>query len=217
LLNRIWAALVVSALGATSAQALASSRLTASPRPGQALRAGSATTLAFDVDEEAEEMEVLLSLDGGRTFPLRVTREMSEGTHQLTWRVPNLPTTSARLALRVGTEDEGEVIRDVSPEFTISPAESEPLEDVRPFRGEWRAGDALAEMPFTAPFDALDLGGASESIRALPHELDFDRTNFAALTGAPPDGNIEKIQPTHRDPVCTPISTRFPLTVPRRE
>jgi len=161
-------------------------------------------------------MEVLLSLDGGRTFPLRVTREMSEGRHQLKWKVPNLPTTAARLALRVGTEDEGEVIRDVSAEFTILPAEDEPLEDVRPFRGEWRAGEALAEMPFTVPFDAPDLG-ASESIRALPHETDFDRTNDAAPTGAPPDGNIEKIQPTHQDRAPTPISTRFPLTVPRRE
>ena len=216
-MKRIWAALVLSALGAFSAQALASSRLTASPRPGEALRAGSATTLTFDVDEDVEEMEVLLSLDGGRTFPLRVTREMSEGTHQLNWRVPNLPTTSARLALRVGTEDEGEVIRDVSAEFTILPAGSEPLEDVRPFRGEWRAGEALAEMPFTAPFDAPGLGGASESIRALPHETAFDRTSDAALTGAPPDGNFEKFQQAHRDRVPTPVSTRFRLTVPRRE
>jgi hypothetical protein len=216
-LNRIWAALVLSALGASSAQAVASARLTAGPRPGEALRAGTATILRFDVDEEIEEMEVLLSLDGGRTFPLRVTREMSEGTHQLNWRVPNLPTTSARLALRVGTEDEGEVIRDVSPEFTILAAGTEPLEDVRPFRGEWRAGEALTEMPFTAPFDAPGLGGASESIRALPHETDFDRTNDAAPTGAPPDRNFETIQPTPGGRVPTPISTRFPLTVPRRE
>jgi hypothetical protein len=216
-LNRIWAALVLSALGASSAQAVASSRLTARPRPGEALRAGSATTLRFDVDEEIGEMEVLLSLDGGRTFPLRVTREMSEGTHQLNWRVPNLPTTSARLALRVGTEDEGEVIRDVSGEFTILAADTEPLEDVRPFRGEWRAGEALAEMPSAAPFDAPGLGGAGESIRALRHETDFDRTSNAASIGAPRDGHPERVERMPPDSTPAPASPRVPLHVPRRE
>lgn len=216
-MNRIWAALVLSALGASSAQALASSRLTAGPRPGEAFRAGSATTLAFDVNEEIEEMEVLLSLDGGRTFPLRVTREMSGGTHQLNWRVPNLPTTRARLALRVGTEDEGEVIRDVSAEFTILPAENEPLEDVRPFRGEWRAGEALAEMPPGVPFDAAGLGGAGESIRALRPETDFDRTSHAASIGAPRDGEPERVEPLPRDSTPAPASPRLPLHVPKRE
>jgi hypothetical protein len=215
--NRIWAALILSALGATSAQALASSRLTASPRPGEALRAGSATTLAFDVDEEVEEMEVLLSLDGGRTFPLRVTREMSEGTHQLSWRVPNLPTTKARLALRVGTEDEGEVIRDVTAEFTILPAASEPLEDVRSFRGEWRAGEALAEIPSEAPIEAPGLGGAGESIRVLRHETDLDRTSHAASIGVPRDGDPERVETLPRGRTPDPASPRVPLHIPKRE
>lgn len=162
-------------------------------------------------------MEVLLSLDGGETFPLRVTREMSEGTHEVTWRVPNLPTTRARLALRVGRAEGGEVIRSVSEDFTILAADTEPLEKIRQFRGEWRAGEALDEMPTTAPLDAPGLGGIPESIRALRHETDFDRTSHAAPAGAPPDGDPGAVEPIHPDRVSTPTSPPVPLNVPRRE
>ena len=158
----------------------------------------------FAIDRGGTFTDVVARSSDGR---LRVEKLLSENSGQY--------EDAALEAIRRVIE--GEVIRDVSAEFTILPAGSEPLEDVRPFRGEWRAGEALAEMPVTVPFDAPDLGGASESIRALPHETDFDRTNDAAPTGAPPNGNFEKIQPTHRDRVAPPISTRFPLTVPRRE
>ena len=216
-MNRICAALILWALGASSALASALARPPANAGPVQSLRAGTTTTLRFAVNEEIEEMEVLLSLDGGETFPLRVTREMSEGTREVTWRVPNLPTTRARLALRVGHGEGSEVIRSVSEEFTILAADTEPLEKIRKFRGEWRAGEALDETPNTAPFDAPGLAGTTESIRALRHETDFDRTSHAAPAGAPPDGDPGAVEPIHPDRVSTPTSPRVPLNVPRRE
>lgn len=216
-MSRIWAGLVVWAIAASSAQAFASARLTAGPLPGESLRAGSTTTLRFAVDEQIDEMEVLLSLAGGRTFTVRVTRELSRGTHEVTWRVPNFPTTKARLALRTGDEEEGEVIRDVSGEFTILAADAEPLEDVRAFRGEWRAGEALAEIPFASPLDAPGLGGTGESIRALPRETEFARTRHAAPAGAPPDFGPELFDPIPQNTVSTPVSPGLPLNIPRRE
>lgn len=189
----------------------------ASPGPGQPLRAGETTTLRFAVDEEIEEMEVLLSLDGGETFSLRVTRQMSQGTHELRWRVPNLPTLRARLALRVDNEEEGEVIRDVSDEFTILAADTEPLEEVRRFRGEWRAEGALEEIPRAVPFDAPGLRGTADSIRAPRYETEFDRTRDVAPTGAPPDGDPEAVEPVHLDRVSLPASPRIPQNVPKRE
>jgi hypothetical protein len=215
--NRLGTALLVCALGASSAPAFASARLTAKPLPGQSLRAGASTTLRFAVDEDVEEMEILLSLNGGETFPVRVTREMSAGTHELTWRVPNLPTSKARLALRVGSPEEGEVIRDISGEFAILPADTERLEDVRLFHGEWRAGEALAEIPSSAPLDAPGLGGASESIRSRGQETDFARASDAAPSGAPPDRHPDAFEPIHRNRVQTPASRRLPLNLPRRE
>jgi hypothetical protein len=216
-MSRIWAALLLAAVGVSSAQAVVSARLTAGPLPGEPLRAGSITTLGFAVDEEIDEMEVLLSLEGGRTFTVRVTREMSRGAHEITWRVPNLPTTRARLALRVGSEEEGEVIRDVSEEFTILAAPTEPLEDVRVFQGEWRAGEALEETPVTAPFDVPGLGEPSESIRALQHRTRFARRNGAAAIGAPPEDDPEMVEPIPPGLASAPASPRVPLNVPRRE
>lgn len=173
-------------------------------------------TLRFEVDEEIEEMEVLLTLAGGETFPLRVTREMPPGTHEITWRVPNLATTKARLALRVG-DQEGESIRDVSNEFTIAAAGEEPLEDVRPFAGEWRAGEALEELPASAPLDPPGLVGAGDSIRALRHEFEIDRTNDAAPAGAPSDGAFRPAETVRTHRIVPPASRRVPLNVPRRE
>jgi hypothetical protein len=213
-MSRTGAALLLWAL--VSAPVFASARLTEKPGSGQSLRAGATTMLRFAVDEEIEEMEVLLSLDGGHTFSLRVTREMSKGTHELRWRVPNLPTTRARLALRVGN-GEDEFIRDVSEEFTILAGGTEPFENILLFRGEWRAGEALEEVPSHAPLDAPDLGGGTESIRALGHDRVFNRTIGAAPTGSPPDRDPEAVEPIHPDPISKPTSLRVPLNLPKRE
>jgi hypothetical protein len=216
-MSRILAFLVVSALGVSSAQAAPSAHLTADLRPGEALRAGDTTTLRFAAGEETEEMEILLSLDGGRTFQLRVTREMSDGTRELRWRVPNLPAARARLALRVRDRDGNEVVRAVSEEFAILPADTEPLEDLRRFGGEWRAGDALGEMPASAPIEAPGIGGATETLRALDHETELNRTTHAAHLGAPPETVAAKAEPAPPQRISTPSTPRLPANLPLRE
>jgi len=217
LLKRIRTALLLFALLAASAQASALARLAASPAAGESLRAGATTTLRFAVEEEIEEMEVLLSLDGGRSFPIRVTREMAEGTHQLEWRVPNLPTTRARLALRVGSERDGEVIRAVSAEFSILASGTEPLEEIRMFCGEWRAGEALEEIPSPSPFEAAGLGASGESIRAERPETDLDRPTAAAAPEAPAGGGPYSVELSRTSPPPRSVSSRTPRNLPRRE
>ncbi|HKF41633.1 MAG TPA: hypothetical protein VKG01_00905 [Thermoanaerobaculia bacterium] len=214
---RIRIALLLFALGVTPALAAAPARLETNIGPGEALCAGDVTTMHFAADEGIEEMEVLLSLDGGQTFQLRVSREMPGGTREVTWRVPNLPTRRARLALRVRDENENEVIRFISDEFTIVPARSEPLEVLRRFHGEWRAGEALEEIRSTAPLDAPGLGGVTESLQAVRHETDLDRTTYAALDGAPPEGHPAPAEAVPVERFGAPVSDRIPLSVPRRE
>jgi hypothetical protein len=217
--NRKLAAFLLLAIAAPAAHVLGSARLTAVPAPGTSLRAGELTNLRFEVageEADVDEMEVLLSLDGGKTFSLRVTKEMSAGTHELWWRVPNLPTTAARIALRVGGE-EGEVIRDVSGEFTIVGDATEPLEEVRPFRGEWRAGEALEEMPSRDPIDAPLFGGTGDSIRALRPEMDLDRTTVAAPAGAPPTRRPEKLHPISTARLASSPPAPLLLNVPLRQ
>jgi hypothetical protein len=49
-----------------------------------------------------EEMEVLLSLDDGRTWAVRVSPELDARERRFRWRVPNLPAAHARLRMRLG-------------------------------------------------------------------------------------------------------------------
>ena len=50
------------------------------------------------------EIELWLSLDGGRTFTIRITPSMDPNTRFFYWIVPNTPTNSALLDIRFGGE-----------------------------------------------------------------------------------------------------------------
>ena len=56
---------------------------------------------------DVDEMEILLSLDDGRSFPVRVTREIEPGARVVRWTVPALATSSARLRVRFGEHEGG--------------------------------------------------------------------------------------------------------------
>ncbi|HZF09132.1 MAG TPA: hypothetical protein VFE33_10110 [Thermoanaerobaculia bacterium] len=111
-------ALVAAGLTATVARATlpeAPVRLV-SPAEGAVLAAESTATLEWapldghdDLDGPAgvgrwEEWEAFLSLDGGRTYPVRVTPHLDRDLTRVSFRVPGFPTANARLLLRVGDE-----------------------------------------------------------------------------------------------------------------
>ena len=138
---------------------------------------------AHAVARDADEMELVLSLDGGRTFPLRVTGELPRGTTRVAWRVPAMRSSQARLALRAGKgeeEPEAEAIRATSDVFEILPGDS-PSEEVLPLRGEWRTREAV-ELP--------QRGGPASSTLADDTSLDAtDRLEGAGVPTRPPDRN----------------------------
>ena len=70
-----------------------------------------------------DEAELVLSLDGGATFPVRVSQELSPCDTRFLWRVPVLATGRARLGIRMGREGIGatETIAVISAEFRILP------------------------------------------------------------------------------------------------
>lgn len=80
------------------------------PEHGAVLSAGALAEVAweprsgFEAIEKAEEWEAYLSVNGGRTYPLRVTPHLDLGIRRFRWTVPNLPTPDARLLLRFGDE-----------------------------------------------------------------------------------------------------------------
>jgi hypothetical protein len=113
----------------------AASRVTASdasflaPGRGESLAPGSLVRVEWRYACDSallpvlDEAEVVLSLDGGMTYPIRVSRELDPCEATVLWRVPALASDSARLALRVGEgmEDSSEAIAVVSPPFRILP------------------------------------------------------------------------------------------------
>jgi hypothetical protein len=132
----------------------------AGPSAGDRLLPGSVVEASWGSDATPggfDEGELVLSLDGGRTFPIRVTAEIEPGERRAEWRVPSLPTAHARLALRVGREEaaEAERIDLVSVEFAIV-ADPSALEE-RFFRigCEWRTREALKPRPRRIPRSAL--------------------------------------------------------------
>ncbi len=98
-----------------------------SPGAGEALAPGAIVDVRWASlcdaprDREIDEAEIVLSLDGGRTFPIRVSPELKSCATHFLWKVPALPAAHARLALRAGADerDGTETIEILSQDFRI--------------------------------------------------------------------------------------------------
>lgn len=163
------------------------------PMAGERLEPGESIEVSWALDRYQavafDEMELVLSLDGGRTFPLRLTRDLSPGSGRVTWRVPALPVGKARLALRGGSDEEPdlEAIAAVSDVFEIVPRAGLDLEQLFQFRGEWRIRESATSPAPVA--DAL-CGDAADQMRsASSREL-----------AAEPPAPAMAVGPTDREP-----------------
>ena len=134
---------------------------------------------SLGVAPEFDEMELVLSLDGGQSFPLRVTGDLSVAAKSFLWRVPRLPTAHARLALRTGTgeREETETVRLIGEEFTILDGTDDPPEELRRVRGEWRTREAAGGA---ADLPEPSFSGGSEEVRAI-----FPSERAADAPGSP--------------------------------
>ncbi len=136
------------------------------PTAGAEVEVGSVVEVSWNaLPIEAKEMELYLSLDGGRSYPLRLTPQLPPGLGRLLWRVPNLPTPAARLRVRVGIPGRGEVDAEPSPVFRIVAEGSVSAEPVVLRAGELWIGRGSDASPLTPP----SLGGAGEEVSPLLH------------------------------------------------
>jgi len=128
-----------------------------------------------DLPPAVEEVEILLSLDGGRSFPIRVSPELDVKESAFRWRVPGVGAAQAILRLRLGTaqrELEGPQSRTfrISGALVRAPEESEFHEGylwtgVEPIRDRPPTGlrppeaqlEVLERCPSNAPRDPLVL------------------------------------------------------------
>jgi hypothetical protein len=80
------------------------------PQAGATLAAGSTAELEWAPDagfggvRNVEEWEAFLSLDGGATYPLRITPHLDSDLRRVHFQVPSIPTPDARILLRFGDE-----------------------------------------------------------------------------------------------------------------
>ena len=156
LLAAIAAVLALSAVAAPAAAPSGRSRLTLPDGPvvpGQLL-----SVTWGNPAGTWDEMELILSLDGGRTWPIRVSRDLPPDATHASFRVPALPTAEARLALRAGREGEEEEEEEIvaeSGEFPILVPQGPYGENLARVRGEWRTDEARGGHPPDLPAPAL--------------------------------------------------------------
>ena len=108
-----------------------------SPGTGGVVRAGEWTEVAWPaLPGNVDEFEILLSLDDGASFTIRLTPRLDPGVGAYRWLVPNLPSTRARLQLRVGI-DHHEIEGPLGAPFEIRGERTLAVASVRWFEGEW--------------------------------------------------------------------------------
>lgn len=117
------------------------------PRAGVALAAGStaeiewAPVAGFAGLPKSEEWEAFLSVDGGATYPMRITPHLDSDLRRFHFQVPPVPTANARILLRFGDERR-ETAVELPEQFAIQAAPAGVLEET--FQGS-RMAFALGE------------------------------------------------------------------------
>jgi hypothetical protein len=204
LLTPLFATLCVAGLAvpAASAATEAPVRLLA-PAEGTVLQGGSTAVLEWAPlagqlgQTRWEEWEAFLSLDGGTTYPFRVTPHLDRDLRHVTFKVPRFPTRNGRLLLRVGDERD-ELAIELPERFAISvpPETLERFFDLQ--QAVWRRGEPArpGEPGVVAWVEGSRQGGstrevtAAEPPRAVP-SLSFPAGALfpsAVATQAPPSG-----------------------------
>jgi hypothetical protein len=156
--------------------------------PGE-VRAGQIVELRWSTPAaDVEELEILLSLDGGRHYDVRISPEVDPRAKVWRWRVPNLPTSEARLRLRLGSE-RGEREGAPTPAFTIVGASDRPIERRQVHEGRWWDGPDAFER--VSPISSLGASGesiqssATECAAALPPRAPDVAQEWTASEAAP--------------------------------
>jgi hypothetical protein len=77
------------------------------PAEHAVVAAGSTVSIGWEaqnVPANVEEWEAFLSIDAGRTYPIRLTPHLDARIHRFPWHVPNLPGAEVTILLRFGDE-----------------------------------------------------------------------------------------------------------------
>ena len=160
-------------------------RLTSPPAE---VHAGDVLELSWsELPAGIDECELLLSLDDGRTWPVRVSPELERAERRYRWRVPNLPSPTARLRLRLGGA-RGERLAPVSAAFRIEgSAAAGPPDDILREGTLWTGLERVRggrDAALGTHRDALSAGDATRSV-VLPPRAPVAGSPLVVRAGAP--------------------------------
>ncbi len=166
---RIPAAVVAALVLAGAARASASAPRLASPPPGAVVRSGDTVTLAVaNPPAGADEWEAFVSVDGGRSFSLRVTPHLPIGELSFPWIVPTVPSPDVRVRVRFGV---GGVEREFLFDEAFSIATGPGGGVIAPARSAIGASPAAGEEGTVAWVDR-DAGGVRLVVPASPSGIE---------------------------------------------
>jgi hypothetical protein len=196
------AGLLATGLTAQAASAVEVQVRLLSPGDAAILQAGTMATLEWapladlDGEEKWAEWEAFLSLDGGATYPVRVTPHLDRDLRRVSFQVPGFPTRNARLLVRVGDERR-ETAYELPQRFAVvaAPGTAGRLDLSRT---AWQRGEPArpGEPGVLAWVEGSRRGGelresrAAEPARAVPG-LSFpaaEATPAVVVSEAPPSG-----------------------------
>ena len=192
------------ALSTASAPALAepAAPTPALAGPGAEVRAGQVVELWWgDLPAGVEEMEILLSLDDGQHYSIRVSPELDAHERRYRWRVPNLPAARARLRMRIGTA-RAEIETEPTSPFRISAA-SEPSPPQSLFHegtfwtGLEAPGSGAVDPDVFSPVSRLDAAAPGTAVAEAPSRDAVEP--FAQECGA--NGRVEPTPSNSLPPV----------------
>ncbi len=155
------------------------------PAAGETIHPGEVVAIQWTgAPQGSREMELLLSLDGGRSFNVRLTHELNGKANAYLWTVPNLPAQSIRLALRAESWGAERMVGQSS-EVHVAPLHERTGSSfsLQVARGEIWLVDSCATAVEPAWEHPLDLGA-----RPVPSELVSATGELAALELRPDTG-----------------------------
>ena len=162
---------------------------------------------------DADEAELVLSLNDGITFPIRVSGPLSPCAVHFRWRVPQLSSAAARLAVRKGRKGrpESERIVLVSERFAILPTGRAPSSSLIRGATEWWTDQAL--------FDVSTEDWLGETMGHLPscragHEAEAETDDpdpGPESSAGPPRARLAQAASSDRAPGHRPAAPRPPV------
>ena len=210
-------ALAMTGLAMVALASLAAAKSSPIPTPrllaSGSVHAGQVVEIRWDpLPPGVPEMELLLSVDGGRHYPIRITPGMSGLETRYLWKVPNLTVRSARIRLRANLatiETESEP----GSEFSIVGDPDQPAELEQVNEGDWWEGlDAI-----DGDAAGLRCGEPAFHASSATRSAEVPRRDRLLLIPSVPEDPAPSWSAARGETAPAHVGSTAPLFRPRRE